>query len=195
MTLALFEKHIGSDRELSYIPRKFSGMKQVRKALQMFLQMALILLISSTCFANPPFVTERVVVKKSARKLFLYQGDQIIRAYDISLGKNPVGHKQRCGDCRTPEGRYLLDWRNPSSRFHLSIHISYPDPSDKRRARERGISPGGNIMIHGLPNRFSEAPELFEERDWTDGCIAVTNEAMEEIWHLVANNTPIEIYP
>lgn len=138
---------------------------------------------------------DRVVVVKKERRLYLYQGEKVLRSYRVSLGANPEGHKQRQGDQRTPEGRYLLDWRNPESRFYRSIHISYPNSQDRAHARRKGMSPGGAIMIHGLPDKYAEAPELFADWDWTEGCIAVNNPAMDEIWSLVANNTPIEIHP
>lgn len=136
-----------------------------------------------------------VVVKKQQRQLLLLNNGQVIRSYDISLGFNPVGHKRYEGDGRTPEGRYYLTWRNPQSRFYKSIHISYPNQFDIERAHRLGRTPGGFIMIHGIPNRFARAPELFEGIDWTEGCIAVSNSDIEEIWHLVADHTPIEIYP
>jgi murein L,D-transpeptidase YafK len=138
---------------------------------------------------------DRVVIDKSERRLYLYQGGDLLRSYEIALGKNPVGHKLRRGDKRTPEGRYNLDYRNPQSRFYRSIHISYPNERDRRRAEARGLHPGGNIMIHGVPNRYRDGQEFFIGRDWTEGCIAVTNDAMKEIWALVADNTPIEINP
>lgn len=138
---------------------------------------------------------DRVVVEKSARKLYLYQGTQVVRSYEIALGKNPVGHKLRRGDKRTPEGFYTLDRRNPQSRFYRSIHISYPNEKDRRRAEAKGFHPGGDIMIHGVPNRYRDGQEFFIGRDWTEGCIAVTNDDMKEIWTLVADNTPIIIYP
>ncbi len=140
-------------------------------------------------------LADLVVVKKSNRKLYLYSGDRLLKSYNIRLGKNPVGHKLQRGDSRTPEGRYLLDWRNPQSRFHRSIHISYPNAQDRRRALELGVDPGDSIMIHGLPNRYRDAEEFFMSRDWTEGCIAVSNRAMSEIWRMVANNTVIEIHP
>ncbi|KIH75678.1 L,D-transpeptidase catalytic domain [Geoalkalibacter ferrihydriticus] len=136
-----------------------------------------------------------VIVEKSQRKLHLVSNGHVFRSYDIALGANPVGHKLYKGDGRTPEGRYYLDWRNPQSRFHKSMHISYPNERDRERAQRLGRSPGGHIMIHGIPNRYRRAPELFEGLDWTEGCIAVRNEDMEEIWQLVADHTPIEIYP
>lgn len=152
-------------------------------------------------FAPPALVArtadraDLVVVQKSQRQLQLIAEGRIVRTFPIALGKNPVGHKQYEGDGRTPEGRYLLDWRNPRSRFYKSIHISYPNRQDYERALRRGHVPGHAIMIHGIPNEFSQAPELFEAIDWTEGCIAVSNEAIEEIWRMVSNNTPIEIYP
>lgn len=140
---------------------------------------------------------DKVVVHKSERKLLLIKDERPIRSYNIWLGENPVGHKEYEGDERTPEGVYTLDWRNPESRFYKSIHVSYPNEYDLQYAESRGISPGGMIMIHGIPNRIE--PRDFElylsGRDWTDGCIAVDNAAMEEIWQAVADGTPIEIRP
>jgi murein L,D-transpeptidase YafK len=138
---------------------------------------------------------DRVVVDKSKRRLYLYQGKQVLRSYEIALGKNPVGHKRRRGDKRTPEGKYTLDWRNPRSRFYRSIHVSYPNERDLRMAAAKGVNPGGGIMIHGVPNRYRDGQEFFIGRDWTEGCIAVTNGDMKEIWTLIADNTPIEITP
>lgn len=137
-----------------------------------------------------------VSVEKSQRVLRLHAGDQVIREYAISLGGDPRGHKFREGDQRTPEGRYLLDWRNPDSKYFRSIRISYPNARDQARARQAGLSPGGDIFIHGLPNGKGEQHKQFNGRDWTDGCIAVNdNEQMWEIWRLVKNGTPILINP
>jgi murein L,D-transpeptidase YafK len=150
------------------------------------------------CFSFPALASttaDRVVVDKSERRLYLYQGEEVLRSYEIALGKNPVGHKQRRGDKRTPEGKYTLDWRNPQSRFYRAIHVSYPNERDRRRAAAKGVHPGGEIMIHGVPNRYRDGQEFFVGRDWTEGCIAVTNDDMTEIWALVADNTPIEIHP
>jgi len=136
-----------------------------------------------------------VIVHKGKRKMVLVANEKPIRTYKISLGGNPRGHKIRQGDHRTPEGRYVIDYRNPGSRYHLSLHISYPSEQDRRRARQRGDDPGGMIMIHGLPNRWGRDAAELEGRDWTDGCIAVSNQAIEEIWQLVHNGTPVEIKP
>lgn len=136
-----------------------------------------------------------VVVEKAARQMILLSGGKTVRTYEIALGDAPVGHKQREGDERTPEGHYVLDWRNPNSAFHLSIHISYPDADDRAAAAAAGYSPGGDIMIHGQPNGFGWWSWLLQMADWTDGCIAVTNADMDEIWEMVDNGTPIEIRP
>lgn len=138
---------------------------------------------------------DAVRVHKSARRMELLRDGAVIRRYRISLGSEPRGHKQQEGDGRTPEGRYVIDWRNPGSRFHRSLHISYPDARDRRAARARGVSPGGDIMIHGLPNGWGWAWPFFRLWDWTDGCIAVTDAEMDEVWHAVKDGTPIEIVP
>jgi murein L,D-transpeptidase YafK len=138
---------------------------------------------------------DSVLVIKSERKLVLLRHGDVIREFSISLGSRPVGHKWEEGDQRTPEGYYVLDWRNSTSRFYRSIHVSYPDYTDRSYARMAGVDPGGNIMIHGLPNGSAWASWWVGRWDWTDGCIAVTNEAMDEIWDSVEEGTPIEIRP
>lgn len=138
---------------------------------------------------------DSILVEKSARTLYLFSGEREIRRYRISLGDNPRGHKQRQGDKRTPEGRYIIDYRNPQSRYHLSLHISYPNPQDRLRAESQGDDPGGMIMIHGMPNHKRWTHDYLIRNDWTDGCIAVSNRDMEEIWQLVKDGTPIEIRP
>jgi murein L,D-transpeptidase YafK len=137
----------------------------------------------------------KVYVIKSRRLLYLMHNKQIIKKYSISLGGRPVGHKQYRGDSRTPEGKYFIDYRNPRSRFTLSLHISYPGVDDRRRAQLKGKNPGGDIFIHGLPTGAKLGESIYMRRDWTDGCIAVSNEAIREIWRLVKNGTPIEIVP
>lgn len=164
----------------------------------MYRRLSLLFLLLGCCLLLPTLASanaDRLVVKKSARKLFLFAGDELLRSYEVALGRNPVGHKERRGDYRTPEGKYLLDWRNPQSRFYRSIHISYPNENDRRRAAAMGVDPGGSIMIHGVPDRYHDDQEFLISLNWTEGCIAVTNKDMEEIWALVADNTPIEILP
>ncbi|MCM2561947.1 L,D-transpeptidase family protein [Lutimaribacter sp. EGI FJ00015] len=136
-----------------------------------------------------PEVTH-VVVNKGARKMYLLHHEKALKAYDVGLGFNPVGHKQHEGDGRTPEGTYIIDRRNPDSEFHLSIGINYPRNTDRRSAREAGVSPGGDIFIHGRPWQYRKGG-----RDWTAGCIAVTNGEMEDIYAMVRNGTPITINP
>jgi len=139
---------------------------------------------------------DKVVVIKSKRILMLLKDGEIFKTYRVSLGKRPEGHKIASGDQRTPEGRYILDSKNPKSNYHLAIHISYPNELDTLNAQKRGVSPGGGIMIHGLPpNRSHELKEITGYWDWTNGCIAVTNPEIEEIWQLVSAGTPIEIKP
>ena len=136
-----------------------------------------------------------VVVFKDKRKMVLYAGSKEIKTYSISLGKNPTGHKQKESDKKTPEGNYILDARNPNSKYHLAIHISYPNEQDKINAEKSGVSPGGDIMIHGMPNKLEFLEDYYANTDWTDGCIAVTNYEIEEIWQAVDDGTPIIIYP
>ena len=133
-----------------------------------------------------------VLVDKSDRTLTLYgQGKPLRRYHDLQFGDEPVGHKRFEGDERTPEGRYVIDYRNPDSRYHLSLHISYPDASDRAFAQAHGQSPGGDIFIHGQPNgRVGRVPG-----DWTDGCIAMSNAEIEEVWRMVDDGTPIVIRP
>ncbi len=135
-----------------------------------------------------PAVT-KIIVFKSARYMHLMHGTTVLRSYRIDLGFAPQGHKQIEGDGRTPEGLYYIDRRNPDSEFHLSLGISYPNTSDKERAQKLGKSPGGDIFIHGRGNPVQQLM-----RDWTWGCIAVTNTEMEEIYSMVRTGTPIAIY-
>lgn len=139
-------------------------------------------------------VATRVVVYKAARRMELMRDGQVLRTYRISLGLQPAGQKEREGDFRTPEGHYYLSRRNARSDFFLSIQVSYPNDRDMRRAKANGWDPGGEIMIHGLPNRLRREPNYYR-RDWTDGCIALSNSDMLEIWLLTQNNTPIDILP
>jgi murein L,D-transpeptidase YafK len=138
---------------------------------------------------------DRVVVRKSERTLLLYHDGQPLKSYRISLGLNPIGPKEREGDFRTPEGHYLLTRRNPQSDFFLSIQVSYPGPQDLVAARKNGVQPGGLIMIHGLPNIPKHPRDRYLSSDWTDGCIALSNEDMLEVWLLTRGDTPIEILP
>lgn len=138
---------------------------------------------------------DRVVVMKSERRMLLMHGAYVIRVYDIALGRYPKGDKMREGDARTPEGSYTLDAKLEDSAFYRAIHISYPNAEDIARAEAAGVDPGGRIMIHGLPNNRTAEYVGHPRIDWTQGCIAVTNEEMDELWQLIALGTPIDIYP
>jgi murein L,D-transpeptidase YafK len=138
---------------------------------------------------------DRVVVNKSKREMLLLRDGRVIRRYRIGLGQSPVGPKERQGDSKTPEGLYSIAGRNPASAYHLALRISYPNEADVERARRAGEDPGGDIMIHGLPNNEPKAEKRRPMTDWTAGCIAVTDGEIEEIWRLVPDGTPVEIRP
>ena len=140
-------------------------------------------------------LVDRVVVRKGERRLLLMHGGNIVRSYHVALGLSPVGQKQRSGDFRTPEGTYRLERRNPRSEYFLSIKVSYPNRVDVRRAHARHWDSGGSIMIHGLPNYLKHDPDYYQTHDWTDGCIAVSNADMVEIWMLTPDDAPIDILP
>ena len=136
-----------------------------------------------------------VVVIKSEYKLYLIREGRLFASFPVVFGPNPKGHKQQQGDNRTPEGDYVLDYKNPNSKYYKSIHISYPNAEDRANARKRGVSPGGDIMIHGQPNgwgKFSLVTQLF---NWTNGCIALSNSDMDAVWDAVDTGTPIQIRP
>jgi murein L,D-transpeptidase YafK len=152
--------------------------------------------IALCCAAEQPRLqADRIVITKSAHTMKLLRGNQVIREYKVALGGQPVGPKKQQGDHKTPEGDYKIDWKQEQSRFHLALHVSYPNSTDRARARERGVNPGGSIMIHGLEKKYSYWGALHRQFDWTDGCIAVTNAEIEEIWKLVPVGTRVEIRP
>jgi murein L,D-transpeptidase YafK len=138
---------------------------------------------------------DQVIVWKKERRLELLRVGKVIKTYKIALGGSPLGPKTRQGDQKTPEGRYVIDFRNPRSQFYKSLHVSYPDAADRARARALKVSPGGDIFIHGLGRTFASVGKAHADRDWTLGCVAVTNEEIDEIWRLVPDGTPIEIKP
>jgi tetratricopeptide (TPR) repeat protein len=138
---------------------------------------------------------DRILIEKSTRRLMLISQGEVLKSYKIALGGNPIGPKERQGDNKTPEGTYVIDARNRDSRFHLSLHISYPNERDKKRAKELGVSPGGDIMIHGIKNGLSWVGDAHTGVDWTKGCIAVTDQEIEEIDKLAPNGTIVEIRP
>jgi murein L,D-transpeptidase YafK len=138
---------------------------------------------------------DRVVVHKAKRLMELYRDDSLVASYKVSLGLVPTGQKQREGDYRTPEGRYRLTRRNAESDFFLAVQVSYPEATDIVMARRKGWAPGGAIMVHGLPNLLKYSRDRYLSTDWTDGCIALSNEDMLDFWLLTGQGTPIEIRP
>ena len=138
---------------------------------------------------------DKILIEKKARLLTLLSKGKVLKTYKIALGGNPDGPKEKQGDNKTPEGIYIIDSRKLDSRYHLSLHISYPNEKDKKRAKQLGVSPGGDIMIHGIKNGFSWVGDLHTEVDWTKGCIAVTDQEIEEIDKLAPNGTIVEIRP
>jgi hypothetical protein len=140
-------------------------------------------------------VADAVVVRKSERRLYLMRRGEVIRSYKVSLGLIPSGPKEHAGDFRTPEGHYQLTRRNSRSDFFLSIQVSYPNADDLRRAHSHHMDPGGSIMIHGLPNNLRHPPDYYATADWTDGCIALSNSDMVEVWLMTQDNVRVEILP
>lgn len=145
--------------------------------------------------ALPPTHLDRIVVLKSQRQMVLMRGDHVVKVYRVALGRYPAGHKTEAGDSRTPEGTYQINRRLSDSNFYRAIQISYPNDRDVAQARARGVNPGGQIMIHGLPNEWTADQVGHPRLDWTQGCIAVTNREMDEIWRMVQLGTTVEIYP
>ncbi len=140
-------------------------------------------------------IADKVLVEKGKRQLHLLKNNQPFRTFQIALGPVPEGDKEREGDQKTPEGQYYLDLRNSDSDFFLSIRVSYPNSADRAAARQKGIDPGGQIMIHGQPNVPIYSRSYYSSEDWTNGCIAVSNSDMIDIWLMTPNNIPIEIVP
>jgi murein L,D-transpeptidase YafK len=138
---------------------------------------------------------DRIVVNKSARKLCVLANGKTLKSYRVALGRNPVAAKEQEGDNKTPEGIYSVDGRNPQSNFHLALHISYPSDQDKARAAERGVNAGFDIMIHGIQNGRGWIGAFHRLHDWTAGCIAVTDEEIEELWRVTPEGTTVEIRP
>lgn len=151
--------------------------------------------LDSTRNGTQEWQADFVRVYKSERRLVLFANHLPMDEFQIALGRRPIGPKRQEGDGRTPEGIYTIDWRKADSDFYRALHISYPNQRDRRSARERGVSPGGAIMIHGLPNGLGTIEAHHILRDWTDGCIAVTNEEMALLWERIPDGVPIEIFP
>ncbi|MCX8026673.1 MAG: L,D-transpeptidase family protein [Thermodesulfovibrionales bacterium] len=160
-----------------------------------------VVLVIISCLITPitaycsSVTADLIVVLKSYRLMFLMNQGEIIKTYRISLGKDPVGHKTKEGDKKTPEGLYFIESRKSDSKYYKALKISYPNDADRQRAQSMGFSPGGMIMIHGLPKELETVGKMHRRLDWTDGCIGVTNEEIDEIWNLVPDGIPIYIKP
>jgi murein L,D-transpeptidase YafK len=152
-------------------------------------------LTAGSAYATSIASADRIVVRKSERKLYLYSGSQLLASYKVELGLAPVGQKEREHDFRTPEGHYFLERRNTRSDYFLSLQVSYPNREDEIRAHKNRWAPGGSIMIHGLPNTLKHPANWYATSDWTDGCIALSNSDMVEVWMRTQDNIPIDIYP
>jgi murein L,D-transpeptidase YafK len=160
------------------------------------IQLTVVLVLGLYCAAVAvPLQADKIVILKSAHSMTLWSGSKILKTYKVALGSVPVGPKRVEGDHKTPEGDYMIDAKNAHSQFHLSLHVSYPSAADQARARSLGQPPGGAIMIHGLARSFAYLGPMHRQTDWTDGCIAVTNAEIEEIWTLVPVGARVEIHP
>lgn len=171
--------------------------KAVFSLLRRMAVLAVCLGFPAESFAKLPryVVIDSIVVHKNSRKMYVYMEGEWVKTYRIALGSNPVGRKRCSGDCKTPEGVYYIDDKNPFSDYHKNLGISYPNDRDKERARRLGKSPGGDIKIHGLPNGKGYLGRSHRVVDWTEGCIAVTNEEIDELYTHVEIGTPIYIFP
>ena len=138
---------------------------------------------------------DMIIINKSQRVLYVVKDDKVIKKYDIAIGKNPIGHKLKEGDKKTPEGYYFIDGKNAKSKFFLSLHTSYPNFHDKRVAEKNNLNPGSHIAIHGLPSISVLSQYLYNSSDWTDGCIALNNKDMKELWNMSEEGTQILIKP
>jgi murein L,D-transpeptidase YafK len=164
-------------------------------ALGVFLALAIGAASVKGASAEDIAVGDRIVVHKAEHKLYLYSGAHLLGVYKVALGLSPVGQKERERDFRTPEGRYYLARRNPRSEYFLALQVSYPNKEDEVRAHKNGWAPGGSIMIHGFPNAPKHPSAYYSSNDWTDGCIALSNSDMVEVWMRTQDNIPIDIYP
>jgi murein L,D-transpeptidase YafK len=151
-----------------------------------------LLMLASCCEGR---TADLVVVEKSRHLLILFDHGKAFATFHVAFGANPHGHKQEEGDNRTPEGRYMLDLRKENDRYHHAIHISYPNAADRANAKTHGVSPGGDVMVHGQRNGFGWAAFVTQHFDWTHGCIAMSNDDLDKVWDAVPINTPIEIRP
>jgi len=168
--------------------------KKVGSLLVLLVSVALAVSPASAAADEFP-IADKVLIEKGERKLHLIRNGERFRTFDIALGIVPVGHKLEEGDFKTPEGTYMLDGRNPNSDYFLSIHVSYPSRADRAQASQNDVAPGGQIMIHGQPNTPTYSAGYYKTADWTNGCIAVSNSDMIDIWLMTPDTVVIEILP
>jgi tetratricopeptide (TPR) repeat protein len=187
---ALRQELKNKENEITTLKKRIEALEQEAKSKENE-----ITTLQKEAFAIQKEPADKILIDKKERRLTLLSKGKALKTYKIALGGNPIGPKERQGDNKTPEGTYVIDARNRDSGYHLSLHISYPNEKDKKRARELGVSPGGDIMIHGIKNGFSWVGDSHTEVDWTNGCIAVTDEEIEEIDRLTPNGTIVEIRP
>lgn len=159
------------------------------------LSLSLMFACSNLCYASTLPAVHKIMIYKKSKKMKVYHNDKLIHVYKIALGFSPIGHKVQAGDGKTPEGKYYIHSKNPNSRFYKSLKISYPNTQDKLNAYHAGVSPGGDIMIHGLGKKNGWIGKLHTASDWTLGCVAVTNEEMAEIYQATSVGTIVEIFP
>jgi murein L,D-transpeptidase YafK len=152
----------------------------------------LLLLVTSACYAE---TADRVLVVKSEKKLYLEKNGKVFASFPVVFGSQPKGHKEKQGDGRTPEGNYTIDRKNDKIGFYKPLHISYPNEKDKAAAKAKGVNPGGRIYIHGQKDGYAWATRVTQSKNWTKGCIALTNPDMKKVWDAVNVGTPIEIKP
>ncbi len=165
------------------------------RLLTAILALALLPLSAATRTLPQTQTVDHILIEKSAHTMKLMHNGEILKTYKVSLSRVPVGPKERAGDHKVPEGQYIVDSKNRQSKFHLALHVSYPNSADRERAKKLGADPGGNIEIHGLDSAYAWVGSLHRTMDWTDGCIAVTNPEIEEIFPLIPVGTPVEIRP
>lgn len=172
-------------------PVRFASL-QIPKALTFVVAFALLCICTQTA---APVAADKIVIVKSQRTMTLLRDGKPLKTYKVALGTEPVGPKERIGDHKTPEGDYVVDAKKEQSQFHKALHVSYPNAKDREQARRLGVSPGGDIEIHGLGAKWAWVGSAHRKVDWTDGCIAVTNEEIDEIFPLVSIGTRVEIKP
>jgi murein L,D-transpeptidase YafK len=165
----------------------------MKSSLQVLVSMIVLFLIAGAVHGGQ--IADLVIVEKSESRLYLMHEGKAFATFRVAFGANPRGHKRQQGDERTPEGKYLLDYKNANSLYYKSIHISYPNEKDRQEARKLGVDPGGDIMIHGQKNGYEGLAFLAQWFNWTNGCIALTNKEMDLVWEAVQPGTPIEIRP